>query len=90
MSMRVRMPKYILLGMNRCIIVKSPTRSDKQGTLMYSHYLLVRELSIKACKPQGTWNTSSLNPIWFVRVDGTILVRRQDLMDTPSSNASIK
>ena len=34
--------------------VESPRISDKQGTLMYSHCLLAKELAIKACKPQGT------------------------------------
>ena len=56
------MSKYILLGTNKCVEVKSPRRSDKQGTLMYSHYSLARELAIKACKPQGTKKDFSLEP----------------------------
>jgi len=55
MTMRVEMPKHILLGTNSFADVESPRRSDEQGTLMYSHCLLARELTIKACKPQGVF-----------------------------------
>jgi hypothetical protein len=63
MSMRVKIPKYILLGTNNELHVESPRRSDKQGTLMYSHYLMARDLTIKACKAQGTEKVSSLDSI---------------------------
>jgi len=55
MTMRVKMPKHILLGTNDFADVESPRRSDKQETLMYSHCLSAWELAIKACKPQGVF-----------------------------------
>ena len=55
MTMRVKMPKHILLGMNDFADVKSPRRYDEQGTLMYSHCLLAWELAIKVCKPQDVF-----------------------------------
>jgi len=60
--MRVKMPKYILVGESKCIVVSSPRISNKEGTLMYSHFLLAREISIKACMPQRTENISGLEP----------------------------
>ena len=36
-------------------MVESPTRSNEQGILMYSHCSLARVLAIKACKPLGVF-----------------------------------
>ena len=55
MTMRVKMPKHILLGTNEFVDVESPRRSDEQGTSMYSHCLSAWGLAIKACKPQGVF-----------------------------------
>lgn len=55
MTMRVKMPKHILLGTNEFADVESPRRSNEQGTLMYSHCLSAWGLAIKACKPQGVF-----------------------------------
>jgi len=49
------MPKHIFLGTNDFANVKSPRRSDEQGTWMHSHCLSTWELFIKACKPQGVF-----------------------------------
>ena len=49
------MPKHILLGMSSFFDVKSPRRSNEQGTLVYSHCLLAWGLVIKASKPQGVF-----------------------------------
>ena len=49
------MPKHILLGTNEFVDVKSPRRSNEQGTLIYSHCLLAWGLAIKACKPQDVF-----------------------------------
>jgi hypothetical protein len=37
MSMRAKVPEYILRSANRCAEVEPLARSDDQGTLMYSH-----------------------------------------------------
>jgi hypothetical protein len=41
--------------MNKFVVVESPTRSNEQGILMYSHCSLARVLAIKACKPLGVF-----------------------------------
>jgi hypothetical protein len=37
MSMRAKVPKYILRSVNGCVEVEPLAISDDQGTLMYSH-----------------------------------------------------
>ena len=49
--MSVKVPECILTGMNECVKVDSPARSDNQETL-----LSTKGLAIDVCKLQGTPN----------------------------------